>query len=127
MPRVLVIDDEAGIRFALKRWFERQQWQVAEAHDGQRAMELIEASPREGDGGFDLIVCDLNLPFMTGAEIMATLHRDRPPLAMRLILTTGDNVQDAAPTSILSTHPHVLQKPFDLVMLRDTIVRIIGA
>lgn len=127
MPRVLVIDDEAGIRFALKRWFERQQWQVAEAHDGQRAMELIEASPTEGDGCFDLIVCDLNLPFKTGAEILASLHRDRPPLAMRLILTTGDAVQDAAPTSILSTHPYVLQKPFDLVMLRDAIVRIIGA
>lgn len=127
MPRVLVIDDEAGIRFALKRWFERQQWQVAEAHDGQRAMELIEASPMEGDGGFDLIVCDLNLPFMTGAEIVAALHRSRPLLAMRLILTTGDSVQDATPTSILSIHPYVLQKPFDLTMLRDTIVRVIGA
>jgi hypothetical protein len=43
-----------------------------------------------------------------------------------VILTTGDAVQDAARGSVLATHPHVLQKPFDLATLRATVDRVLG-
>ena len=127
MPHVLIIDDEPGIRFALKRWFERQQWRVQEAEDGQAALDALLASPAgddSHDGAFHLIVCDLNLPTVSGDAIVRTLREQRPDLAARLILTTGDAVIDAPPGSVLANHPHVLQKPFDLGTLREAVGRI---
>jgi CheY-like chemotaxis protein len=44
LPHVLLVDDEPGIRFVLRRWFERQQWAVSEAGDGQSAMTELLAS-----------------------------------------------------------------------------------
>lgn len=124
MPRVLIVDDEPGIRFALKRWFERQQWQVDEAPDGTMALQIIERET--ADTALDLIVTDLHLPGVSGDELLHTLRATRPALAARVILTTGDAVQDAARDSVLSTHPHVLQKPFDLGTLRAAVDRILG-
>jgi CheY-like chemotaxis protein len=121
LPRVLIVDDEPGIRFALKRWFERQQWSVEEAADGAQALELLRASSEEGESRFDVVVCDLHLPQMTGDEIVREIAETRPALAARVILTTGDAVHDATPGSVLAQHKHVLQKPFDLGTLRDVV------
>jgi hypothetical protein len=43
-----------------------------------------------------------------------------------VIITTGDAVQDAARDSVLATHPHVLQKPFDLATLRAAVDRVLA-
>lgn len=127
MPRVLIIDDEPGIRFALKRWFERQQWTVCEAADGMAGLAAIETATAPASDPLDLIVCDLHLPGVSGTEIVHRLQHLHPPLAARLILTTGDAVDDAHPDSVLRVHPHVLQKPFDFATLRGVVDRIVGA
>lgn len=124
MPRVLIVDDEPGIRFALKRWFERQQWAVLEAPDGQSAMDLLLSSADDTDARLDVVICDLHLPVLSGEAILRTLLQERPALAQRVLLTTGDAVIDAEPQSILARHPHVLQKPFDLATLKEAVERI---
>ncbi|WP_434479875.1 response regulator [Gemmatimonas sp.] len=127
MPRVLIVDDEPGIRFALKRWFERQQWAVLEASDGQSAVDLLLSSADDTDARLDVVVCDLHLPVLSGEAIVQTLQQERPALARRVLLTTGDTVIDAEPDSILARHPHVLQKPFDLGTLKAVVDRIAQA
>jgi CheY-like chemotaxis protein len=125
MPRALVIDDEPGIRLALKRWFERQGYSVLEAADGEAALkhlfpiELVDAEP------ISVVVCDLHLPGISGAALLERLYRDAPVLAKRLILTSGDAIDDAAPGSMLAQHPLVLQKPFDLATLRFIVDRVL--
>ncbi len=121
MPHVLIVDDEPGIRFALKRWFERQQWTVTEAGDGQIAMTQLLASDDDGDSRVDLVICDLHLPLVTGDDLLKRLHADRPELAQRVIVSTGDQIDDAPIGSAFAMHPHVLQKPFDLSTLRDLV------
>ena len=127
MPRVLIVDDEAGIRFALKRWFERQQWTVVEAHDGARALEAAQESLTDGHEPITLVVCDLHLPGISGEDVVRTWHTTQPALAARVILTTGDAVDEAAHDSVLGRHPHVLQKPFDLTMLRAAVERVVNS
>ena len=127
LPRVLVVDDEPGIRFALKRWFERQHWIVSEAGDGHTAMTLLLTSDDASDSRVDLVICDLHLPLRSGEEVLGTLMASRPELAARLVLSTGDTVTDAAPGSALATHPHVLQKPFELSTLKALVTKIVGA
>ena len=52
------------------------------------------------------------------------LRVDTPALVPKVILTTGDAIDDAMPGSVLATHPHVLQKPFDLATLRSFVERL---
>jgi DNA-binding response OmpR family regulator len=126
LPRVLIVDDEPGIRFALKRWFERQHWTVSEAGDGQTAMTQLLASDDASESRVDLVICDLHLPLLSGEELLRTLLESRPAVAARLILSTGDAVSDAAPGTALAIHPHVLQKPFELATLKTLVASIVS-
>jgi DNA-binding NarL/FixJ family response regulator len=72
-----------------------------------------------------VVVCDLHLPGISGAALLERLYRDAPVLAKRLILTSGDAIDDAAPGSMLAQHPLVLQKPFDLATLRFIVDRVL--
>ncbi len=125
LPRVLIVDDEPGIRFALKRWFERQHWTVSEAGDGQTAITQLLASDDASDSRVDLVICDLHLPDVSGEEVLHALISNRPAVAARLILATGDSVSDANPGTALASHPHVLQKPFELATLKALVTSIV--
>lgn len=126
LPRVLIVDDEPGIRFALKRWFERQEWTVSETGDGQSAMTLLLASDDADETRIDLVICDLHLPLLSGEELLRTMMDSRPAVAERLILSTGDSVVDAEPGTALAIHRHVLQKPFELETLRTLVASIVS-
>ena len=114
MRHMLIIDDESGIRLALRRYFERQQWSVAEAADGLAAMAALIGTEATRP---DVVICDLNLPGLTGEQIVERLAAEHPALVSRVILTTGDDIDSAPAGSLLATHPYLLQKPFDLAAL----------
>ena len=124
LPSVLLIDDEPGIRFALRRWFERQGWTVQESGDGEDALARLLSVSDDGDDRFDLVICDVNLPKRSGASLVNALKSDRPAMATRVILSTGDDVEDAAPGTMLQSYPNILQKPFDLSTLRALVERV---
>ena len=125
MPRALIVDDEPGIRLALKRWFERQGYDALEAGDGALALAQLMAAG-DGDDAIDVIVCDMHLPGMSGEQLLVQLSVKRPALAARVILTTGDPVNQAPPGSALANHSFVLQKPFEFATLKAIVDRVIG-
>lgn len=122
MPRALIIDDEPSVQLALKRWFERQGYDVHVASDGHEALAQL---ANLYDEDLDLILCDVNLPGVSGAEILSRLAKHRPLLATRLILCTGDAIESADPDSELGSHPLVLQKPFDFASLQAIVDRVV--
>lgn len=126
MPRALIIDDEPGIRFALKRWFERQGFGVLEAADGEAALLQISEAASDSSPEIDVVVCDLHLPGIAGDALLRRLETERPRIAARMILTTGDAIDDAAPGSVLAQHPYVLQKPFDLATLKIIVDQVVA-
>lgn len=125
MPRVLIIDDEPSIRFALRRWFERQGWTADEATDGLAALDILMAPAANGSAGYSVIVCDLRMPGMSGAQLHARLLIERPALIERLVFTTGDDVA-APPGSIIGSLKRVLQKPFEFSELRELVESVAG-
>ncbi len=127
MPRVLIVDDEAGIRLALLRWFSRQGWEVSEAADGALGLALLRQSNDADATRVDLIICDLHLPILSGSALHAALAAERPALIPRIIFSTGDEIGAALEGSVLASHPHVLQKPFELSALRALMATISAA
>jgi CheY-like chemotaxis protein len=118
-PRVLIVDDEATIRTALRRFFARIGWDVDEAGDGGRALELIAAAERDTTrAAYALVVSDLRMPGVSGIELHDHLARDRPDILARVIFCTGDVVSQEVALFLRSTARPVLQKPFDLMLLR---------
>jgi DNA-binding NtrC family response regulator len=121
--RALVIDDENSIRLALRRFLTRDGWQVDDAADGQLALDKLMGAP-ETRAHYDLIICDLRMPGVSGAELYDWMHLNRPELLARLIMATGDAVSAEAATFVGRTACPVLQKPFELTELRALVHRI---
>ena len=121
-PRVLVVDDESTIRVALRRFFTRLGWSVDEAPGGEVALEKILNS--EAAQPFRLVICDLRMPGLNGIGLHDRLAELRPAILDRLIFSTGDLVSEEVADFIETTHCLVLQKPFELSALLQTVQRV---
>ncbi|HEY6929702.1 MAG TPA: response regulator transcription factor [Thermoanaerobaculia bacterium] len=69
MSRILVVDDEAGIRKVVRDALERAAYEVDTATDGQAALLALE------ERVFDLVITDLAMPHMGGLELVQTIRR----------------------------------------------------
>jgi CheY-like chemotaxis protein len=81
MARVVIADDDAGIRFVLRTALLQNGHTVREAGDGNTAIALLEAEPA------DLLVTDLVMPGKEGIETIVELRRMQPNL--RIIAISG--------------------------------------
>jgi CheY-like chemotaxis protein len=121
-PRVLVVDDEPLVGRAVRRVLSEQS-DVASVTGGREALALL------GDPAqvFDVVLCDLMMPDMTGAEFRAAMLRVRPELGRRLIFITGGAfTPDMEQFLEESACPHLL-KPFDVPVLRQLVVDQLAA
>lgn len=119
-PRVLVIDDESTIRAALRRYFKRRDWLVDEAEDGARGLEKLLSS----DADYTAIISDLRMPGMSGVALHDEIARRRPELLDRLVFSTGDVASRDAAEFLQRTRCPILEKPFELSKLGETLERI---
>jgi DNA-binding NtrC family response regulator len=119
-PRVLVIDDEPTIRAALHRFFTRRNWLFDEAEDGARGLVKLMAPGAE----YTAIISDLRMPGMSGMELHDQLAEHRPELLDRLIFSTGDVASKDAAEFVQRTRCIILEKPFELSKLGETLDRI---
>ncbi|MGE0159884.1 MAG: response regulator [Gemmatimonadales bacterium] len=69
MPRILVIDDERGLREGVATYLRRLGHVVVEAEDGRRGFEALQIEP------FDLVITDINMPDMDGIEVVDQLRQ----------------------------------------------------
>jgi PAS domain S-box-containing protein len=119
-PRVLIIDDEASIRAALKRFFSRRGWRVEEAADGADGLSALLVAKSD----FAVIVSDLKMPGCSGMELHDHVAGVAPELLDRIIFSTGDVASRDAAEFVRRTRCTVLQKPFELRALETLVNRM---
>jgi CheY-like chemotaxis protein len=112
VPTLLVVDDEAPIRRALRRYFERRGWVVDEAEDGKDALAML--SNPQAATRFDVVLCDLKMPGVSGPELYDRLRTVAPEVLPRIIFVTGDVTGEAAAAFLRQVPGPVLEKPFEL-------------
>lgn len=79
-PTLLFIDDESNILSSLKRLFRPLGYTILTAESGPEGLALLEKEP------VDLVICDMRMPQMTGAEVLEQI-RNRWPDVVRILLT----------------------------------------
>jgi len=106
--RIMVIDDELLLGRTLRFAFQEDH-DVVVVTSGREAFARLAT-----DKAFDLILCDLMMPDMTGMAVYSRMLVEHPKLAGRLVFMTGGAFTDAA-REFLDNHPGAqLQKPFDI-------------
>lgn len=118
--RVLVIDDQASVATALQRMLAREHDVVVE-NDGRAAVAALSA----GGPDFDVIICDLMMPDVSGPDVYTATVERRPELAKRFVFMTGGAFTERGRQFLDEVRPPVLQKPFDLAKVRE-LVRAYG-
>jgi CheY-like chemotaxis protein len=113
--RVLVIDDEEQVGRAIQRALARNH-EVTFVQSGREALRRL-AEP----GGWDLVLCDVLMPEMTGLELQRELRSIAPGLAERMVFMTGGAfAAEAADALARSPNPR-LDKPFSPEQLRSAV------
>lgn len=77
--RALVVDDERSIRRLVHRCLARVDFEVMEAANGEAALELARAVD------FDLVISDVQMPTMSGIELLARLRVEQPTLPVVIL------------------------------------------
>lgn len=110
--RVLVIDDEEGLRLALRRLLGADH-EVVLLGSGEEALARLEQ-----DREFDVIVCDLMMPKVSGVEVHAWLQQRDPALAARLVFLTGGAFTPPVRAYLGQVDNLRVDKPFEPQQLR---------
>ena len=85
--RVLFVDDEVEFLQLMEKRLSRRGMEVSTAPDGQRALELLDATLADGGEMFKVVVMDVRMPGMDGLETLRRMKAKAP--ALPVILLTG--------------------------------------
>lgn len=122
--RVLVVDDESVVAHTLKVLLQADH-ELVIAQSGAEALELLQQPAVAGTPPFDVILCDLMMPGMTGMELFEVLRREHPLLARRVVFMTG-GVSIRRVVEFLESVPNPkFEKPFDIPELRRSLQRLV--
>ncbi len=103
-PRALVVDDEEPVRLLLARMLERRGYSVLQAAEGEAALTLLRGA------SFDLVLCDAQLPRVTGPDLFMRTRAQMPQLQGRFVLISEDGATAQAAAARVGLP--LLSKPF---------------
>ncbi len=81
MARILVVDDEAAVRTAIRKFLSRSDHEVVEAADGETALTMYRKDP------VDVVIMDIYMPVMDGIETTIRLKHEFPDV--KIITVSG--------------------------------------
>jgi HD-like signal output (HDOD) protein len=116
MVRILFVDDEPRVLEGLQRMLRsmRHEWDMAFAGGAEEALKALAAAP------FDVVVTDMRMPGLDGADLLREVMNQHPQL-VRIILS-GHSDQEMSLRSVGAAHQY-LSKPCDADALKQTVAR----
>jgi YesN/AraC family two-component response regulator len=111
---ILIIDDEAPVRFSLKAYLEDCSYTVFDAADGKAGLELFNTEKP------DVVLCDLRMPVMSGFEVLKTITAVSPDTAVIAVSGT-DDISEVVKAISLGSFDYILKPVQDFSVLNHSI------
>jgi two-component system probable response regulator PhcQ len=116
IPKILIVDDEENILFAIKRIFRREKYEILTATSAEEGLKIIEQQD------VDLVISDLKMPVINGVEFLAMVKENKPD-ALRIMLTGHADLKSVIEAIEKGEVYRFLLKPWDDEELKVTIKR----
>ena len=120
--KILVVDDEHGVRTLLERVLTESGHSVDTIGDASKALDKISAGVN-----YDVILTDARMPGMSGTEMYSRILEKTPEMKNRIIFITGDVMGLDIKSFLVQNNLSYLAKPFDIEALKEKINSIIIA
>lgn len=115
-PVILVVEDDAMVRDMLHDILALDGYDVIEAEDGATAMRTLSALRPA------LVTLDLNLPLLSGADVLQMIRRTAALDGLKVIIVSGER---DIPTDIQALADAVVAKPLNVGALRSLVGRLV--
>jgi signal transduction histidine kinase/CheY-like chemotaxis protein len=117
--RILVVDDEPDLLDFMTRALTREGYAVDTVSHAEQAM------PRLAKTNYELIICDIRMPGLSGPELYRQVQAQDPDMARRFLFVTGDTVSHGTQEFLDKTGAPYLCKPFTLADLLEQLRRFL--
>ena len=104
--KALVVDDCESLRSLFQLFLENMGFETDEASDGSVAFSMLQQTD------YDIIISDMDMPFVNGMELYGLIEKYLPHLVSRIIFATGNSFDETYKSFFLSVTNPVLFKPF---------------
>jgi two-component system response regulator PilR (NtrC family) len=113
MDRILVVDDEAGMRDFLSILLRKEGYAVTVAERAEKAMEMA------GRGEFDLVMSDIAMPGLSGLDVLRQTRAASPDTPV-ILITAYASTESAVEALKLGAYDYLI-KPFDVEELKNVV------
>ncbi len=115
--KVLIVDDQFGIRILLNEVLQKEGYQTLQAANGPQALALVEEHQP------DLVLLDMKIPGMDGIEILKRMKMKDPMIRVMIMTAYGelDMIQEAMDLGAINH----FAKPFDIADIRKVVKEIL--
>jgi two-component system, OmpR family, phosphate regulon response regulator PhoB len=118
MASILIVEDHPTMRDAMRLVLEEDGHQVEEASDGEAGIAMVrEHAP-------DVVLLDLNIPVVSGAEVLETLKADPATSAVLVVVVTATG-EEGRRKAIAQGADGYITKPFSPLALLQTVGRVL--
>ena len=116
--KILVVDDSAMMRKVVLRILKMAdvEFEAAlEAANGMEALTLLR------DNEVELIMCDINMPIMSGLELLEQIKEEKLAVGVPIVMVTTENSEPQVRQAILAGARGYIRKPFTVEHIRNNV------
>lgn len=113
MKKVLIVDDQPGIRLLLEELFKRENYHTMSAQNGGEALQII------AEEELDCVLLDMKMPGIDGIEVLRRLKEERPELPVIMMTAYGE--LELTERALDLGAEKYFTKPFDIFEVRDAV------
>ncbi len=118
---ILLIEDEPSVRAFVRAALERRGYAVVQASSGVEGVEQLASARYAG------VISDIRMPgTINGADIHQWIQKNRPELAGRIILISGDTANSETQTLLKGSATPFIEKPFRVQQLISIVEKTFG-
>lgn len=121
LPTILVVDDEEIMRNAMKRILESNHYKVITTEDALGLTKLLDSAH------FDLVLLDINLPWVSGLELCAMLKGHPAMKHIPVVLVSGRRTTEDVEKAFAAGCDDFIAKPFEVDLILDVVSKSLVA